>query len=249
MTKQSKFIFDPTEQTVRFRGACAEVLHICQAMCCRMPWYTPLTLEEYKSGLYDSIVICSFADRECSNIDAPCINKRYQLNKGKDGVCKYLDRKNECSIHSHKPQNCKEFSCANGWKIKGVVPIRTGNPLKEKGDLEIDTFARSMDDAMVFVFNTQFELKTVINLEGERKMLLIGKWLSCCDFHKISIDFNCPEMDYNKVCFLFNLFNGENNLGAVYKKLSKKYKFRLPWNDYCSFIYLLYKCNFLIAKC
>ena len=73
--------------------------------CCKL-FLVNLTEEEYKSKKYKT-QFDEFVDdfSEAEMVGANILEQ-------KDGACIYLENK-KCSIHSFKPQSCREFSCSS----------------------------------------------------------------------------------------------------------------------------------------
>lgn len=92
---------------MRFDGAeqppakvnCAERLHICKAVCCKLSF--PLSQEEIEGGIVKWDLGRPYYNRSkengyCVHIDQPCLN---------------------CKIYEHRPQVCKVYDCSNDKRI------------------------------------------------------------------------------------------------------------------------------------
>lgn len=78
---------------------CAERIHICKAICCKLNF--ALSATEIESG----------------NIKWD-LGKPYFIRHESNGYCSHLDpEKKCCSIYSDRPKICKGYSCANDQRI------------------------------------------------------------------------------------------------------------------------------------
>ncbi len=78
---------------------CAERIHICKAICCRL--HFALSAEEVESGktMWD-------------------LGQPYYIRQGSTGCCVHLDRStNECGIYKNRPVICRAYSCATDDRI------------------------------------------------------------------------------------------------------------------------------------
>jgi Fe-S-cluster containining protein len=78
---------------------CAERMHICQAVCCRLQF--ALSVPEIESGQikWD-------------------LGKPYFIRHEASGYCTHLHaQKKCCTVYDNRPQVCKKYSCANDTRI------------------------------------------------------------------------------------------------------------------------------------
>lgn len=78
---------------------CAERMHICQAVCCKLNF--ALTVPEIESGKikWD-------------------LGKPYFIRHETTGYCTHLNtQKKCCNVYENRPQICKKYSCANDKRI------------------------------------------------------------------------------------------------------------------------------------
>jgi Uncharacterised protein family (UPF0153). len=78
---------------------CAERMHICKAVCCKLQF--TLSIHEIESG----------------NIKWD-LGKPYFIRHEKTGYCSHLHAaKKCCTIYENRPQVCKKYSCAHDTRI------------------------------------------------------------------------------------------------------------------------------------
>ena len=78
---------------------CAERMHICKAVCCRMRF--ALSVEEIESGPI------------AWDLGRPYLNRH-----GSDGYCHQLDGESHCcGIYDERPSVCRRYSCAGDARI------------------------------------------------------------------------------------------------------------------------------------
>jgi Fe-S-cluster containining protein len=91
-----KYTFEHTTD-----GDCQNRLHICQAICCKLPF--ALSRQDVEEG----VIRWEFG-------------KPYLIAHGDDGYCLHLDRKTwQCTVHQHRPVPCRGFTCEDNkkWQI------------------------------------------------------------------------------------------------------------------------------------
>lgn len=78
---------------------CAERMHVCHAVCCKMP--IPLSAEEVESG------------KTKWDLGHP-----YMIRQEADGYCTHNDRPTgHCTIYGDRPKVCRRYSCADDNRI------------------------------------------------------------------------------------------------------------------------------------
>ncbi|RMF94467.1 MAG: YkgJ family cysteine cluster protein [Candidatus Schekmanbacteria bacterium] len=80
---------------------CKSRLHICKAICCKIPFALS------RQDVYEGIIKWDFG-------------RPYLIAHDADGYCVHLDRKTYlCTVHQHRPVPCRGFDCKdNGkWKV------------------------------------------------------------------------------------------------------------------------------------
>jgi len=102
---------DVETQESKCQGSCLDLLPLCAAACC-CEWVIGLSVEEYNSGLYKA---------EESSLSR---EKPYQLKKGIDGACIYLDDDSRCRIYENRPKVCRDYIC-QGEGLNSVFPWQT----------------------------------------------------------------------------------------------------------------------------
>ncbi len=78
---------------------CAERIHICQAICCKLSF--ALTAPEIESGhvKWD-------------------LGRPYAIRHEPDGYCTHQNRETRgCGVYDHRPGICRRYSCANDERI------------------------------------------------------------------------------------------------------------------------------------
>jgi len=104
-------------------GSCAQC-----GICCRL-FYINLTQKEWESETYETQVKASEIYDKFRIVQGYGGNILCQKN---DGSCIYL-KNNMCSIHTRRPQSCKDFFCTSkAVKFKGMVSM-----IKQKRDGDI----------------------------------------------------------------------------------------------------------------
>ena len=77
---------------------CQSRLHLCKAICCKLPF--ALSKQDVEEG----IIRWDFG-------------QPYLIAHGKDGYCVHLDRdKYQCTVREHRPVPCRGFDCENDQK-------------------------------------------------------------------------------------------------------------------------------------
>lgn len=94
-----------------FNGDCETCRPYCAAVCSRGYSFVSLTKEEARSGHYalkeeSPDYNCSICQRMRE------VGTKYTLLKRQDGSCFYLDGTNRCSIYAHRPETCRQYTCA-----------------------------------------------------------------------------------------------------------------------------------------
>jgi Fe-S-cluster containining protein len=93
---------------------CAAMLPLCAAACCR-EWGINLTVEEYGSGQYD-------AKETLLPLEGTGGYQTFELNKGVDGACIYLDDDSQCRIYDRRPRVCRAYTCQGEQDSASVFP-------------------------------------------------------------------------------------------------------------------------------
>jgi len=94
-------------------------------ICCKL-FFINLTQKEWESGVYGTQVKASGVDDAFSTVQGYGGNI---LRQKKDGSCIYL-KNNACSIHTRRPQSCRDFYCTSpSEKFRGMVSM-----IKERRD-------------------------------------------------------------------------------------------------------------------
>lgn len=99
----------------------------CCGVCCKL-FLINLDKEEYYSGKY-KLQLCN--DDQFENFE---FIEEFGLNiikQNEDGSCYYLNN-TKCSIHTYRPQVCREFFCKiGGGKFKEMIK-QINNAKKER---------------------------------------------------------------------------------------------------------------------
>jgi len=94
--------------------------------CCRL-FFINLTQKEWESGAYETQVKASDVDDRFHVVQGYGGNI---LRQKKDGSCIYL-KNNVCSIHTKRPQACRDFFCSSKAKkfkeMVGMINQRRDN--------------------------------------------------------------------------------------------------------------------------
>jgi putative endonuclease len=94
-------------------------------ICCRL-FFINLTQKEWESGKYETQVKASEVDDRFHVVQGYGGNI---LRQKKDGSCIYL-KNNACSIHTRRPQSCRDFFCiSTAKKFREMVSM-----IKERRD-------------------------------------------------------------------------------------------------------------------
>ena len=104
------------ELRLQFNCSCADALPLCKAMCCRMrPGWNVDILPEEKDKYETEYGLTH-------QLEAKLVLASIGNN------CTYLSNvpANLCSIHSHKPVNCKNWHCSPGGKGEGITRFGGG---------------------------------------------------------------------------------------------------------------------------
>ncbi|MGA1870573.1 MAG: YkgJ family cysteine cluster protein [bacterium] len=94
------------------RADCEKCLHICQAICCKLPFALS------KQDVEERIICWEYG-------------RPYLIAHDADGYCVHLDRKTfRCKAYHHRPVPCRGFDCLNDdkWKIWQNYEKKIMNP-------------------------------------------------------------------------------------------------------------------------
>lgn len=105
----ARYRIDPPDPAPEAILNCAERVHLCKAVCCKLNF--ALTPAEVRSG------------KVKWDPKLP-----YLVAHGEDGYCAHLDRGKGCNIFEDRPALCRRFDCRTDgrvWKdFEGMVPNR-----------------------------------------------------------------------------------------------------------------------------
>jgi len=232
MTNQPKVELDLKNRRVLIDGSnCLVVIDACQAMCCKGLFNVDITLEEFKSGLYQSHPFCLLSGKECENKKESCINRKYRLDTREGGICVYLDEKNRCSIHKKSPAACKEFVCTGGWRVYYDFDASPQKLRMKFEDLKND---------MVFSRNPITELLGIMYIKDRKEIIFHKKVANKCGTVADRVEFGFPAMDEKKLLYLVRLFDGKAALKEVLSKFKKRYDTGLARQDLHAIVRKLY---------
>lgn len=249
MYENSKVKIDLRNVKIIFNGPCSEVRDVCQAICCRKEWDIFLSNEEFHSGLYQANTVCAVTQKECKNELTSCINRKYRLQKKEDKSCIYLNDKNECSIHSNKPDVCRVFVCRE-WTL---IPCDSANDKTKKGDIHNDDlwkrhFIDKLNDRLQFIMNPSRKLLTFFYSKQRKEVVFFEKMVSYCSPITSKAYFDYPVLDDESLFYLVKSFNGENTLGEIRKRVNEKYHLGITEREFYAIVWLLCKNNLIIPK-
>jgi len=87
------------DQQAEVKVNCAERMHICHSICCKLDF--PLTVEEIESGKvrWD-------------------LGRPYHIRHGEDGHCVHRNQESGfCGVYENRPGICRTYSCARDTRI------------------------------------------------------------------------------------------------------------------------------------
>ena len=239
MRNLNKMILDGKNRKVYFDGSCLEVAKLCEAMCCRQ-WVVNLDNDEFRSGLYKTVVFCKLHKDSCKNIKISCMNREYQLERKKDGSCIYLSPNNKCSIYKKRPKVCVDFSCKEGWMLsREAAKSEPDNGRFVRQNLKFDMF---------FIINPLIGLKGVFYLKEKKDLFFLEKVIYGCGLLSLHSKFNNPVISGDSLFYIIKLFNGKNDLKDIYRIVKKKYNSNLPKECFLKIVELLYLHQIIIFK-
>jgi hypothetical protein len=95
---------------LQYNTSCEDALPYCKGMCCGL-----------RAGY--NVLLKPGEEKEFESIPHPMYLGRYMLaSDPKDMHCVYQDKMNGfCTIHSNKPQGCRDWHCSPGGQGEDVV--------------------------------------------------------------------------------------------------------------------------------
>jgi Fe-S-cluster containining protein len=103
----ARYRIDPPNPAPDAEINCAERVHLCKAVCCKLNF--ALTPGEVRSGKVQW-------DRRFP----------YLIAHGPDGYCAHLDKQSGCTIHADRPALCRRFDCRTDGRVwvdfEGMIP-------------------------------------------------------------------------------------------------------------------------------
>ena len=94
----ARYRIDPPDPAPDAEINCAERVHLCKAVCCKLNF--ALTPGEVRSGKIQW-------DRKFP----------YLIAHGDDGYCAHLDQGQGCNIHADRPALCRRFDCRTDERV------------------------------------------------------------------------------------------------------------------------------------
>ena len=191
-------------------NSCEECRPICQAICCRFPWRVYLTREEFLTGKYEAQQKCSFSGEDCTEVNKNCQYRVYQLLKKSDNSCMYLDEFGLCTIHSFRPNVCREWTCSYSLSL---------SPKKEEITNKISTHLEkeqeNFNDEDIFILNPVFDLNGIIYQPDQSKLYFIKQKLGCCDKYFSDEVINVNYKDEEQINSIISLFTNKQPMKTI----------------------------------
>ncbi len=239
MKDLSKITLDARNKKLVFRGDCNEVRELCEAICCRT-YDVTVTGEERASGRYSVREVCSVTNTECLNKDVSCVNRRYFLEKKKDGSCVYLDGENKCSIHPDRPTSCRDFHCREGWQISFAYAPNTEDYHKWRDKVSKGFMMETLKEDMIFTPNPLVGLKTVFYAKDKGEITFVRDMRDKCGLVPVKCDLSGFPLGDRELLHITGLFDGKNTLKDVRSRFNAVMGQELSQKDLYRFVWLLY---------
>lgn len=228
----------PSLRVVQFDADCASSRHFCAAICCRL-WDVFLTVEEHASGKFRDEPVCLYDGTHCSKNVSLCFQRRWRLKKNQDGACGYLRSDDTCAYYEERPAVCREFTCAGGWKLDGVLSPEGASPKQQSGSA---AHAGSPIDCSQnrLVVNQSMMLKTLFLDVGEKNAVLIIKPLSKCQPISLTMQ-NIPGgMDEASLMRLYEAFREPKTIAECAASAG------VPVNDAETVVRQFFRCQLVV---
>jgi Fe-S-cluster containining protein len=155
-----------------FRGACLDLLSVCEATCCRN-WDVTLTPEEIASGLFRLEEICRLTRAACTKEAPSCGHRKVRLPVQADGACTYLLEDGKCSIYETRPRACRDFRCDSGWYLSSVASTE-GGTTKER-------FLAQPPEEAVFILHPLVRLCSIFRVEQDDEVVFVCQLVGGCE--------------------------------------------------------------------
>ena len=245
MKNSNRVEIDGRNRKIIFRGECTDVLDLCAAACCRNDWRISLTAEEFMSGIYQADTICKLTTKACDKKKDPCKEKIFQLKKNDDGACVHLNDHNLCAIYDQRPQVCRNFSCAGGWRFGSVFPSKKNKPVPTPR-MEKDVFKKKLSDRMVFVTHPLLILHVVLISPEKKEIIFIKEMAGRCGKFFSKDELAIAQLNEESVIALTALFSNKKTLFEVYETFCDHKMKDFSKKDFSEMIWLLNKHNIIL---
>jgi len=221
-------------------NSCEECRSICQAICCKFHWPIPLSKQEYHSGQYAAIIICSLSGNDCNRDKDECQYRTYQLRKKDDGSCVYLNESNYCSIHPSRPNVCRNFNCSYSFNL-----TPTQNERKPHIKTKAEKIKTLIDDE-ILILHPLTRLKGVILQKKLKQIYFLLEIISGCGIFYSYDEIDMPNFEEDHIATLVNLFEQRLPLGSVRTNFLEKYVDVHSNDNFHKLVDILLKHNILI---
>jgi len=232
------------ERRLVLHGGCLELLHWCEAMCCR-GWDVSLSPEEYQSGTYDAEPVCLHFKKLCQSKLSACASRRLRLKKKSDGSCGHLDV-NRCSIYDNRPEVCRKFTCKAGWRLDRVFPSEDppGIPAATLGK---DQFMAGLTDETTFVPHPLLSFVTLLYSKEKQTVVFVVKLLGAPEELRIVESFSNPNLRRQDLLDLIGLFSNKDSLLEVRRRFDASHTRGLQKQEFDEVVWLLSKSKIIVS--
>ncbi len=182
---------------------------------------------------------------ECDSAAAACIHWTYQLKKGSDGACIHLDENSRCHIYGNRPQVCRDFTCAAGWRLGSAFPTDEGGKTPDpKPQKEI--FIERLKDETVFVPHPLIKLHTVFCSKPREEVVFVKALVGECGTFISRDHFHFPQMDDGLLLVLIDSFSSKDSLNKIHRRFCEQNAVGLTKSEFYEIVWLLDKHHIVV---